>query len=460
MKRIIFFCLFSCIFGMTLAQNRSLSGIWQGKIDFGTQSLKLVLVVENHGDTLTAVLDSPDQYATDIKVDAIELRADTLTFKVKALAVSYKGVWQGDSIKGKFTQNGRKRSLTLRPTTERKLFPRPQEPQPPYPYQEVQVNFTCPNNLPAISGTLTLPTDSKPRACVILITGSGWQDRDESIMGHKPFKLLADQLTRAGYAVFRYDDAPAMQFQKMTTFDFAAQACCILDTLSQRTDLQNVPLGLLGHSEGGLVAWISAANNPKVKFIVSMAGVGVDMKQILLYQLDLLAQKEQMAPQLIQNSLALSEHIYTIVEKAKTPEKARTSIQKYLTQYSKKCTDEERAALHLREVDIVSASLSLTSDWYFTLMHIKPAEYMSQVKCPVLALNGSKDTQVEAATNLEAMCKHITPNNLNQFITIPDVNHLFQKCETGFSDEYGEIEQTIFPVTIHRIIQWLGNCGF
>lgn len=434
---------------------RSLNGIWEGTLNLGFNKLKLVLAVSDTNGMTVAELDSPDQYVSGITVNYFVRTNDSVNFGVFALDCKFKGVWQGDSIVGKFIQHGKKIPLTLRPTMERKLFLRPQEPKEPFPYQQVEMDFPYRTDRKNVTGTLTLPESGTPSAVVILISGSGWQDRNESIMGHKPFLLLSDQLTRSGYAVFRYDDAPASDFQTMTTLDFAQQVRVIRDTLAQRAELKNVPIGLLGHSEGGMVAWIVASQVPDVSFVISMAGMGTSIKDILLYQVMKMSVNQGAEPGFLVSSQQLCEHTYSIVEKAKKPEKAKEQVENFLTDYAKNMTFKEQKSLGITPLEIHAKANALCSEWFFTLFHLQPEKYMRKVECPVLALNGDKDTQVEAVRNIDNIRNSVKDNTLNRFEIVPNVNHLFQECETGFSEEYGEIDQTISPDVITMIIDWL-----
>lgn len=456
---ILFFAFFVEMTSFSYAQSQAFAGIWEGVLHFGPQSLKLVFVASPSADSLTAVLDSPDQYATDIPIDKLVIKGDTLYFDSEDIGVVYTGVRQGDSIVGKFMQRGQRRKLTLRRTTERKLFPRPQEPQEPFPYYQKELEFGYAAGKPNITGTLTLPASGNPKAVAVLISGSGWQNRDEEICGHKPFKLLADALTRAGYAVFRYDDAPARFFQTMTTYDFADQVQVILDTLSQRDDLKSVPIGLIGHSEGGMVAWIVASKSKKVDFVISLAGMGTPLRRVLLYQVMGQSVKEKLPSEQLQSNLQLSDAIYALIEKAKSAEKARSSVRDFLEHYAENLSLEQRKELNLTTEGIMATCLTLGSDWYYALMTIQPEKYMAKVKCPVLALNGDRDTQVDAVENLAAIRTAMKKNSACTTEVLPRLNHLFQECETGYFEEYGDISQTLCPDVWERIISWLEEIG-
>ena len=455
MKKPLLLVLLCCWCALLPAQTASPQGVWKGYLHLGTDSLALVLVVDSQDDSLTAVLDSPDQYVTDIPTTAFSLRGDTLSFAAASLGASFRGVWRGDSIAGKFRQNGRRFPLVLRPTAHRQLFPRPQEPQEPFPYQQRELSFPYHSDHHNISGTLTLPETGRPKAAIVLISGSGWQDRDETVMAHKPFKLLADCLTRQGYAVFRYDDAPPAAFQHMSTLDFAEQVGVIVDTLLQRADLQGCPVGLLGHSEGGMVAWIVASRRHDLAFVISMAGMGTPLRDVLLYQAAEGAIQQHFSADMLRASLQISDETYALVQQAKDSPTAARKVSDYLHSRADRLTEQERIALNLTDEGIRLSSQTLADHWFFTLIHLKPAQYLKRVTCPVLALNGDLDKQVDAVQNVYAIrdglkrCPDFTP------AILPGLNHLFQECETGYVDEYGAIEQTLSPVLLERITQWL-----
>lgn len=439
----------------SFAQMEALAGLWEGKLAVGADSLALVLVVERQGDSLNVVLDSPDQYVTDIAVDECSFVNDTLRFSVHDLNAAYVGRYDGQQIRGRFTQYGRRMKLNLSPASERRLFPRPQEPQPPYPYREVELSFPYDAAHTPINGTLTLPTDAAPAAVVILLTGSGRQDRDETIFRHKPFKVIADHLTRAGYAVFRYDDPPYSTFTKQTTFDFAQQALVAFDTLSARPELAGVPVGFLGHSEGGMVAWIAAAAQSKTAFVISLAGVGTPISEILLYQTHVLGVASGLSDAQIRSNDHLNRSVYSIVEKSKTPEDAVKKLDVFFKKYTRRMSPEQRMAVHLTDVEIAGICAQATSQWLFTLFHTNPADYLKEVQCPVLALNGSRDLQVEAESNLAGIKAGLLKSPSVTCRKLEGLNHLMQECETGTVEEYGTIEQTMSPQVLETMAEWL-----
>lgn len=452
-KILILFNLLLTFFPL-FAQKQLTEGIWKGHIHIGEDSLALVLVLAQQNDSLVAVLDSPDQFTTDLEINEFVQIGDTICFTSNSIGLSFDGILTEDgSIKGKVKQNGKKRKITLFPTTERQLFLRPQEPQPPLPYQEQDLLIRYDKGGFPIKGTLTLPTAQTPKAVVVLISGSGWQDRDEKIYNHKPFKLLADQLTRAGYVVFRYDDPPMKKFAQMNTFDLADVADTVVNTLQNQLDLEGLPIGLLGHSEGGLIAWMLASKRTDINFVITLAGPAIPMDEIILYQSQLILAHKGADENSIRTSENLNRKIYAAIKRAKSPTKAGEKVYEVL----QNMTDEEKQYHTLTPLETAKVCAESSSNWFYTVLRINPAKFLKKVRCPLLALNGSKDSQVEAATNLAAITA-LQKKNPNASIQLIDgANHLFQMCETGMSDEYANIEQTMSPTIFPILTKWLDS---
>lgn len=452
MKRI--FLLGTLIFSLFSghSQQDNSQKMYSGHIHIGTDSLQLVIVMNYQGDSLTAVMDSPDQYTTDIPVDSITFAGGGLYFASNKLDCYYRGTCQKDNtIKGTFCQNGKKRKLILSPTQERQLFLRPQEPQPPFPYREDEMMMRYKNGDFAVEGTLTLPTAQAPKAVVVLLSGSGWQDRDENIYNHKPFKLIADQLTRAGYAVFRYDDPPTRKFAQMNTFDLADVAGTVVNSIKEQNDLQGIPVGVLGHSEGGLVAWMLASKRDDIDFVITMAAPAIPLDETILYQSRLLLTHNGADEKALQVSENLNRKIYAAIKKAKSPTQAGEKVYEVI----QNMTDDEKQYQTFTPLEIAKLCAESSSNWFYTVLRINPGQYLKKVKCPLLALNGSKDSQVEAETNLKAVSALQKRNPKATIRKIEGVNHLFQQCETGMFDEYAKIEQTMSPAIFTILTEWL-----
>ena len=441
-----------------------IAGIWEGKLPVGVDSLRLVLAVEQHGDSLYAEMDSPDQYVAGIEVNSISFQHDTIRLKSKEVGASYMGLYDSEieEIKGVFKQGGAKLPLTLSRVVERWKLVRPQTPKEPFPYETEEVKLQFPHatlgQIP-ITGTLSYPSRKHEfnNKLLILVSGSGWQDRDESIMGHQPFAVIADYLTRRGYAVFRYDDLPRTQYAKCTTLDFADAASFVVDYFKLFNEhFKQAKVGILGHSEGGTIAAMVAAKNKNVDFISSMAGMMTSAKATLLYQIDALNRHDTtLSAAEKAESLCVSEELYNTIEQSKNVKEVTERCGKLLRDYSAGMTVEQQKRLKMTQQDIFVTLRNIGSPWFFELFRLNQPKYLKKVKCPVLALNGKKDVQVEWESNFSVLEQNLPKKTSLTTHAYDQLNHLFQPCETGLPTEYGQIETTISEEVLRDIEQWL-----
>jgi pimeloyl-ACP methyl ester carboxylesterase len=339
---------------------------------------------------------------------------------------------------------------------------RPQTPKPPFPYLAAEVSFNNPTDKTKHGGTLTIPKGKGPFAAVVMITGSGSQDRDETIFDHKPFFVIADYLTRQGIAVLRVDDRGVGKSggdpKKATIEIHATDVSAAVDFLETRTDIDKKKIGLIGHSEGGLLAAIVAAKRRDIAFAISMAGTGVSGAKITVSQVVAIAKA---SPSATKEKLAKLEVIQKRIVKTAIEQsdakKLETTLEKALSEaqalgLSKETlTDEQIAERAKLEVT------RLTAPWTQSFFKLDPATYWQKVRCPVLALNGEKDVQVDPKLNLPKI-KAALEKAKNTDVTIealPGLNHLFQEAKTGQVDEYARIEQTISPKVLERMAGWI-----
>ena len=460
---ILVLTLCACLLGLSAQEHpyAHIKGIWEGKLHINNDySLTTVMVVKENGDSVHVELDSPDQYSTGIQLSGFSCVDSIINFAIDPLKIKFKGRLNANkTISGTFTQSGTSLPLTMVKVENRKQYLRPQTPKLPYPYEEdfitLEAQSVINNPKAKVYGTLTLPSE-KPKATVIMISGSGWQDRDETIYMHKPFLVIADHLTRLGYAVFRYDDLPPAVFAQCTTYDFAKIVEFVMAELAKHPRLEGSPIGLIGHSEGGLVAAMVAAQNKDVAFVVSLAGMADNLTNTLLYQNEFLLDSNTTAAQR-KSSRKLNQDIYKIMVNEPTINAASSKFINLISKYTAKMTDEQIAAAHLTKREQLLMSQQLFNPWMFKLFKIDPSYYFSKITCPLLALNGEKDTQVDYKSNLAIIQKY-TKNNPNVTCeSVPNVNHLFQTCETGLFDEYGEISQTFNPLVLQKISYWMNN---
>ncbi len=433
---------------------QEITGDWKGTLKAGSTELHLALHIAKTGPGFKATLDSLDQGANGIPVSAVSLQGSKVMLKVDAVGGSYEGALSADgaSIQGTWTQ-GQPLPLTftrIKDAAELKPPKRPQEPVKPYPYREEEVAYDNKSAGIRLAGTLTLPQGKGPFPAVLLITGSGPQDRDESIMGHKPFLVLADHLTRKGIAVLRVDDrgmgksGGAATMATATTADFATDVEAGLAYLKSRPEVNAKKIGLLGHSEGGVIAPMVASRNPDVAFIVMLAGTAVPGDQIIVEQVRLLALAGGASPEQAGAAAVQQKQVLAIVEQEKDP----AALQKKL---------KEGPLASLQDSQLVTAIKSLTSPWYLYFLKYDPAPALAKVKCPVLALDGDKDTQVSAKQNLPVIRKTLEAAGNKDFeaVELPGLNHLFQTAKTGAVAEYSQIEETISPAVLEKISSWI-----
>ena len=406
-------------------------GAWSGSLDVMGTKLPLVFNFADNGCTM----DSPSQGVKDIPAEKSIDKDGTIKVTVSMIGAKFEGKMEGDSIKGTFTQNGFPLTLTLK--AGKLEVKRPQTPVAPFPYKEKIVSFN--NAGYTFNGTLTLPKNAtKNTPIVLMVTGSGQQDRDETLFDHKPFAVIADYLARNGIAALRYDDRgwgdKTVNFTNFTTDDFKHDAEAALQFLRKRFS----KVGVLGHSEGGTIAMLLAEEG-KTDFIVSLAGMAVSGKETLVQQ-----NRTAMA------SLGLPadkvDKYITVVESAldeiangkKADEINIDDCQDELKPVLKKAF-EQGANPYIRHFITVNAGREL-----------------NKIKCPVLAINGTKDTQVDCTTNVSALEKGLT-NCKHTIKRLDGLNHLFQHCSTGSVVEYQQIEETIAPEVLDTIVKWINT---
>lgn len=393
----------------------ALLGSWSGEIKIGAMSLALVLHLEQADGYVKASLDSPDQSVSGIPAFKEYLSDDSVAVKVEAIGVTYRAKLKDGKLDGTFSQNGMSLPLVLKKGVPE--VKRPQEPKPPYPYETEEVTFKNEADGATLAGTLTWPVgydkSAKQKPVVVLfVTGSGQENRDEEIYNHKPFLVIADYLARQGIASLRYDDRATAKstggdLQNATSEDFARDAEAGLDFLRSKKAFSKV--GMIGHSEGGLIAFILGAQQ-KTDFIVSLAGPGVQGDTLSALQSNRMMELSGIAPEMT----------------------VRMTVKKIR---------QEPQFQKLR--------------WYQWFLDYDPSDNISKTRCPVFALNGSLDCQVVTSQNLTAIEQLLPKSKKNLFKEYPGLNHLFQHCTTGLPNEYGHIEETISPEVLGDIAAWI-----
>jgi uncharacterized protein len=449
------------------AQPASVEGTWRGTLS-PMAGVELRLVFHIHRDEaglLNATMDSPDQGATGLPVQQVTFVGDSLDIQMPQIQGRYRGVLAAeDTIRGTWTQMGQEMPMDLiRGDGDDRR--RPQEPRPPFPYLEEEVRY--PNSEAGIhlAGTLTLPEGPGPFPAVALITGSGPQDRDETIMGHKPFWVLADHLTRRGIAVLRSDDRGVGEsegdFASATTRDFAGDADAAAAWLRKHREVDPDRVGLIGHSEGGIIAPMVAVERGGVAFTVLLAGPALPGEELLYLQGAAVARAMGQDEDAIQASLDVQEAVFQVILEEEDPERRRERAGAVLREYLDGFSPEERRAQGIpeggEEAWIQSQLAVSASPWFRYFLGYDPRAHLERLEVPVLALFGELDLQVPPAQNLPAMEEALTRAGSPDatVLELPGLNHLFQTAETGSPMEYARIEETFAPAALEVISDWI-----
>jgi fermentation-respiration switch protein FrsA (DUF1100 family) len=451
------------VLATTLAFGQDITGQWNGSLKVQGTQLRIVFNISKTENGYSSTMDSPDQGAKGIPVTSTSFENQTLKLAVANLRIEYEGIWGNDNvIAGNFKQAGMSFPMNLsKEKIEKEKLVRPQEPQKPYPYSEEEVTFENAKAGITLAGTLTLPSKEGVFPAVVLITGSGPQNRDEELMGHKPFLVIADYLTKNGIAVLRFDDrgtaASKGNFKTATSVDFSTDVSSAVSYLLSRKEINKKKIGLIGHSEGGIIAPMVANSNKDIAFIVLLAGTGIPGDQLLLLQQQLIGKASGISDGDLQKAREINTHVFEIVSKSTNPEQLKPELTDYLTQSLKDIPDSQKPK-GMSDADLVKMQVDqIASPWMVYFIKYNPAVALEKVKCPVLALNGEKDLQVPPKENLEAIKKALDKGRNKKVTTIelPGLNHLFQECKTGSPSEYASIEQTFSPKALTEVLKWI-----
>jgi alpha/beta superfamily hydrolase len=390
-KFLLSFVLFPTIFLAAQSQDKILSGVLQ----VGGKPIELIFILKENKKTI----DVPAQYAFDMELTSAEFKGDSLFITLDMMVMKYVGKVYGsiDSISGIYTQGGGSMPLTLFPKPDYKQLERNQKITPPYPYFTTDVVFKNDEANIDLAGTITAPDTLGKYPAVILVTGSGPQDRNESLMGHKPFLVIANWLTKNGIVVLRYDDRGVGKskgnFKTGTTMDFASDASAALNHLATYNFVDKEKIGVIGHSEGGVIAPIVAVKNPNTRFIINLAGTGVSGRDIIIEQSELLAKADTSFNKAnLKNYIDLMTRIIEgILAK---PDLAAKQIDSIFTNFMASLTPEDKESMNKQEGFSKQAFFALNTPWFLQFLALEPTEWLEKVKVPVLAVWGSKDLQV------------------------------------------------------------------
>lgn len=449
-KSLLFLCLTLVV---TSLSAQEVIGTWKGSLSVQGTELPIVVRIWQEDGTYKALMDSPQQNAIGIKVESVKYENKMLSISVPKLGVTVVGAVNGETYTAMFTQGNFQQPLVMTRTSSSAAINRKQEPLPPYPYHTEEVKFPSVDSGVELNGTLTLPKESGKYPAIVLVSGSGTQNRDEELLGHKPFKVIADYLTRQGIIVLRYDDREfaSKKYEGATSRNYANDALGAVAFLKSHGSVDIERIGIIGHSEGGTIAFMCAAESKDIDFIVSLAGMTVAGDKCLMAQNRRAIAAAGFSAEIQQKSLDVIQTIFDETKRreiADIQQSAKEIVAEALTQHSAKDIPQPLIANF-------EQTLHSMTEWMKFFLSYDPIGDIKQIKCPVLALNGSLDVQVLADDNLNVLK---SAPNLQKLLTAKKyegLNHLFQPCATGDVSEYASIEQTISEEVLSDIAEWI-----
>lgn len=443
-----------------LVQNlfaQSILGTWYGSLDVQGQKLPLIIHIEEDGTQIKSSFDSPMQGARGISIQKTTFENNEVTFEASNLGISYKGKLNGEKIEGTFTQNGMNLPLVLTKNDTARESNRPQEPKPPFNYDTKEITFKNDVQGNLLAGTIATPKIfDKNSPILVMITGSGAQNRDEELFGHKPFLVIADDLAKKGVATLRLDDRGIGGSERgkdgATTADFATDINSAVNYL-EKNGYKNI--GLLGHSEGGMIAPIVSDMNKKVKFLVLLAAPGIPIEELLQKQSSDISKISGADENVLKTNTELNKKIYAFVNSYKG-ENLESDLKSILIEDLSKLPKGQISPEKIDETAAVQAK-QVSTPWFRYFIQFNPDRYLSNVKIPVLAVNGSLDLQVSAKENLAGIKKSLEKAENKHFETVEleGLNHLFQTAKTGNPAEYSQITETFSPKVLDKISSWI-----
>jgi len=434
-----------------LQLNSSIVGYWSGKLNVGGQELEICFdIASSDNGGYAATLDSPSQGATGIPVDSVTFAGTKLHLKILRLGAEYDGVVMVNNCYGEFRQSGSAFPLSLTKIRNEERYRRPQTPKPPFPYKSEEVRFINHKDGNALAGTITLPSGEGPFPAVVLVSGSGAQNRDEELFYHHPFAVIADYLTRHGIAVLRYDDRgvggsdPGNNEDTSENYSYDAEAA--FDYLMSLPAIDNAKVGILGHSEGGYINFMVAQRRPDVAFVISLAGPAVKGSEILAAQQQALLKSSGYPQSVLDIYSRISQVLNSVMEKHHSPD----------GDFKTELTDR-LSGLGLSQEESAEMVKTYANPWMFFFLRYDPQPAIVSTKCPALMMFGTKDLQVLCSQNKAAM-ENLQSNVHFDHLTVKQfdgLNHLFQHAETGNTSEYVNIEETIAPQVLEFIRDWI-----
>ncbi len=436
------------------AAGPALAEHWSGSLDAGGVTLRLAVHLKRDAaGAYTATMDSLDQGAMGIPFDTVKIDGNAVRMECMRIAGVYTATLNEarTEMTGTWAQGPATLPLTLKAGQKAAVVERPQDPKKPYPYVEEDVAYENKDAGVKLAGTFTKPKGDGPFPTVLLITGSGPEDRNETIFGHHPFLVLADHLTRKGIAVLRVDDrgvggsTQGAKGAKATSEDFAGDVLAGVEFLKTRKDVDKAHIGLVGHSEGGMIAPMVAVRSKDVAFLVLMAGTAVPGDEILVRQTELIIRSSGGDDAAVTAASGPNKKIYEAMKQEKDDAAAEKRVREALLAAG---APKEQADVQVKQV---------LSPWFRYFVAYDPRPTLAKVTVPLLAINGSRDVQVDPKQNLPEIKKALegAGHKDHTIVELPGLNHLFQTCKTCSVNEYGQLEETIAPKALETISDWI-----
>jgi hypothetical protein len=460
-KQPIFYLLIAIsLFPIHLSSAQTITGSWEGKLDLGLQQLPLVFHFEPENGGWRGSLDSPKQQAFGIPLTNVLFDGTLLSVKIASLRADFEGTLLNNSINGQFKQSGLSLALMLSPLEsgkETSQAERPQTPKGPFPYDIINTSFVQNRENLLLKGTLTKPLGEGPFPAVVLISGSGPQDRNSEIFGHYPFWVIADFLTKNGIAVLRFDDRGVGEsegtMEGATTLDFVEDAWAAVDKLKSFSFVDKNKTGVIGHSEGGLIAWMMGAQNKgNLSFLAALAPPVIPIDSLMSQQTYDIVNASGAGEALAMQQQTYNFNLYKQLKTSGNTDEARAKLKQFITE------DERLIGLDsLNKAAQISKMLEqyapLTNPWFYYFIKMEPKDYIRQITVPAWAAFAEKDKQVNAKSNKKALDKMAMPNIMTQ--CFDGLNHLFQAAETGAISEYSTISETFNPKVLEELAAWV-----
>lgn len=465
MKKLLFFSFL--IFSIsTVSFSQTLSGVWEGDLQVMGQSLPLLFNFQEVEQEWKGSMDSPKQGARGIAMSKVLFDGTMLYFEIGDGVIVYEGLFMGETIQGSFKQFGMVLPLDLKRSVEgtakEKELKRPQRPQPPFNYDSFETNFSNEDGA-QLKGTITKPYGEGPFPAVILVTGSGPQNRNSEILGHEPFWVMADHLTQNGIVVFRYDERGVGEsegdFSNATTNDFFRDAQEALLHLHSFDFVHPNKVGIIGHSEGGLIAWMLAADAEKTRlnFAISLAGPVVSIPDLMKKQTEEVSRTAGNPKALIDQQVKINSQYYEMIAKSQGIDDAKSKVKDLVNDVLE--SYDLSPEIKQQQVNTLVPTLERSlNPWFYNFIRTNPETFISEIQIPVFAAFGGKDVQVNAAQNANRLLElYKGKEELLELKVFPDLNHLFQKANTGSVSEYGEIEETFNQEVLNDIAAFINS---